>query len=274
MSIFTMLIKFYLVVIIFRNVMSRQELYFNPLGKIVAGMTDPIFEKMLKVTKKTTDRLTVVFVLIGAALNGLVVTVFTGMGILESLLYSASDMLVFLMVFYIVCVILGVFAGNSQMSYYTIFFNRLASVWVNSARKVIPVKSNFIIIPAILAVFAFFTVLNGFVTYISQTVSPLTSQYAGIETAMLMSVKSGFLSMVGLLDIYIWIIIIRSLMSWISPDPRNPVVQLIHSVTDPVMEPFRKIIPPLGPIDISPMVLIFLLYFLKVMLVRMLGILL
>lgn len=274
MSFFTMLIKFYLVVIIFRNVMTRQELYFNPLGKLVAGMTDPIFEKMLKITKKTADRLTFVFVLIGIALNGLIITVFSGMGVLESFLYSASNMLTFLMVFYIVCVILGVFAGSSQMSYYAIFFNRLASFWVSSVRRIIPVKSNVIVIPAIIFVFVFFTVVNGLLTYAMQTVSPITSSYASIEAALLISVKDGFMSMIGLLDIYIWIIIIRSLMSWVSPDPRNPIVQLLHSVTDPVMEPFRKVIPPLGPVDISPMVLIFLLYFLKMMLVRMIGILL
>jgi YggT family protein len=61
-------------------------------------------------------------------------------------------------------------------------------------------------------------------------------------------------------------------MSWVSPDPRNPVVQIIHSLTEPVMEPFRKIIPTIGVIDISAMVLIFVVYFIKTMLVRLVGI--
>ncbi len=72
----------------------------------------------------------------------------------------------------------------------------------------------------------------------------------------------------GLLTIYIWIIIIRVLISWVSPDPFNPIVQFLIRATDPVLEPARRIIPTIGPLDISPIVVLFLLQFIQRFLVR------
>jgi YggT family protein len=58
-------------------------------------------------------------------------------------------------------------------------------------------------------------------------------------------------------------------MSWIQPDPYNPVVRFLHSMTDPILIPLRRIIPPLGGmIDLSPMILFILIEFLKRALLR------
>ncbi len=67
-----------------------------------------------------------------------------------------------------------------------------------------------------------------------------------------------------------WLIIIRALLSWVNPDPFNPIVQFLNAVTEPVLYPIRKLIPltwRLG-IDISPVIAIFLLVFLRSFLVR------
>ncbi|MBI3318725.1 MAG: YggT family protein [Candidatus Omnitrophica bacterium] len=61
------------------------------------------------------------------------------------------------------------------------------------------------------------------------------------------------------LTLYTWVIIARVLIGWVSPDPFNPIVQFLVRATDPVLEPFRRIIPPLGPVDISPVVALLLL---------------
>lgn len=65
------------------------------------------------------------------------------------------------------------------------------------------------------------------------------------------------------LSIYIWVIIIRALISWVNPDPYNPIVRFLYQVTEPVLYRVRKIIPPLGGIDISPIIVIFAIIFLK-----------
>ena len=63
------------------------------------------------------------------------------------------------------------------------------------------------------------------------------------------------------LSLYTWVIIIRALISWVSPDPRNPIVQLLSKLTEPVLKPLRKLVPPsmTGGIDVSPILAILLI---------------
>jgi YggT family protein len=66
-----------------------------------------------------------------------------------------------------------------------------------------------------------------------------------------------------LLDIYTWVIIIAALMSWVSPDPRNPIVRLLRQVTEPALAPVRRFLPPwrTGGLDLSPLVVIIAIQF-------------
>ena len=71
----------------------------------------------------------------------------------------------------------------------------------------------------------------------------------------------------ALITILYWLILVRAVISWVNPDPFNPIVQFLYRVTDPILAPIRKFLPSLGPIDISPVVAFFILYFLKLFLV-------
>ena len=64
------------------------------------------------------------------------------------------------------------------------------------------------------------------------------------------------------INIYIWVIIARALISWVSPDPYNPIVRFLYRVTEPVLRPVRYRMPSLAVgLDLSPMVVILALYF-------------
>jgi YggT family protein len=71
--------------------------------------------------------------------------------------------------------------------------------------------------------------------------------------------------LITLVGIYEWVIIIRALISWVSPDPYNPIVRLLYQVTEPVLAPLRRLAPPrrLGGLDLSPLIAILLLEFVK-----------
>ncbi|MDD5730323.1 MAG: YggT family protein [Candidatus Omnitrophica bacterium] len=74
---------------------------------------------------------------------------------------------------------------------------------------------------------------------------------------------------VGLAILY-WLILIRALISWVSPDPYNPIVQFLYKVTEPILYPIRKILPftlKIG-IDISPIIAFFIIMFLRSFLVN------
>jgi len=66
----------------------------------------------------------------------------------------------------------------------------------------------------------------------------------------------------SLLNVYMWVVIIRVLISWINPDPYNPIVQFLRSVTDPAIEGLRRALPSFlwsTGLDFTPLVLILLL---------------
>ena len=70
---------------------------------------------------------------------------------------------------------------------------------------------------------------------------------------------------------YMWIVIIRALVSWVNPDPYNPVVRFLHQITEPVLRPIRDRLPTwqLG-LDLSPLIVILIIYFLQWFLVPIL----
>jgi YggT family protein len=71
------------------------------------------------------------------------------------------------------------------------------------------------------------------------------------------------------LNIYMWVIVIRALISWVSPDPYNPIVQIFTKMTEPVLGPIRKLVPPwkVG-IDFSPLIAVLSIIFLQYALVN------
>jgi YggT family protein len=80
---------------------------------------------------------------------------------------------------------------------------------------------------------------------------------------------AGVLSLV--LTLYFWILIARALLSWVNPDPRNPIVRFLHNATEPVLYPVRRVLPYMGGVDLSPLVVIAAIYFLQIFLVGSLN---
>jgi YggT family protein len=68
-----------------------------------------------------------------------------------------------------------------------------------------------------------------------------------------------------LLDLYSYVIIAAALISWVSPDPRNPIVMFLRQVTEPVLGPVRRLLPPwkTGGLDFSPVIVLIAIQFLE-----------
>jgi YggT family protein len=70
-----------------------------------------------------------------------------------------------------------------------------------------------------------------------------------------------------IITMYKWVIIISALLSWVQPDPYNPIVQMLYRLTEPAYAFVRRLIPTVvGGIDLSPLILIFGLQFLEIFL--------
>jgi YggT family protein len=79
-----------------------------------------------------------------------------------------------------------------------------------------------------------------------------------------------------LLQVYIWVVIVRVVISWVNPDPWNPIVQTLNRLTDPLLEPIRRrMFRMMGyggiGIDLSPLLLIMAIYFVDFFLVGTLN---
>ncbi len=73
----------------------------------------------------------------------------------------------------------------------------------------------------------------------------------------------------GVLTLYMYIIIARALLSWVNPDPYNPIVRFLNSITEPVLYRVRKAVPMHGiGLDLSPIIVILAIYFLQIFLVQ------
>ena len=72
------------------------------------------------------------------------------------------------------------------------------------------------------------------------------------------------------LDIYTWVIIAAAVISWVTPNPYNPVVRLLRRVTEPVLAPIRQVLPPWKTfgLDFSPLIVILVIQWVVPVLLR------
>lgn len=264
MGLIFILLKTYLAVLLLRYVMTQQELVFNPIGKNIAKITDPVLNLGGKRLKNESDKLIPVLILLTGLLFGFVIYTASSVPFVAALITGYRELLVFLAQFFICGIILG-----SLMTYqasFLAYFYRIGSLWVNAVRKIANVRGNKAVIPAILLVFLVLIAINafmelGYLMAFKRAVALKSFVNSGIMIVMDV--------IIGIAGFYIFILIVRALMSWVSPHPANPVVQIIYSVTEPVLVPIRKRIPPIGMFDLSVLILLFGLWALISLLQRL-----
>ena len=70
-----------------------------------------------------------------------------------------------------------------------------------------------------------------------------------------------------LLNAYTYIIIARAIVSWLNPNPYNPIIRLLYRVTEPVLGRVRRLLPDLGGLDLSPVLVILAIMLIKQLLI-------
>ena len=143
------------------------------------------------------------------------------------------------------------------------FYNPVSQAIVNLTnplvmplRKIVPGLKGMDLASVVAAMLMQVLVL--LVLYLIQTGGALpTVQYTLVES---------FFSLLNLVfGLYIVTIFLRVILSWVNPDPRNPVVSMLYSLTEPILAPARRLIPSLGGLDLSPLVVLVLLQALQIL---------
>ncbi len=70
------------------------------------------------------------------------------------------------------------------------------------------------------------------------------------------------------LNFLLILVVARAVISWVQADPYNPIVQFLYTTTEPILQPIRRRLPPMTGIDISPLVVMMIAFFLQQFLVR------
>lgn len=83
-----------------------------------------------------------------------------------------------------------------------------------------------------------------------------------------MFIAANFLIAIGkildiLLTVYMYIIIARALISWVNPDPYNPIVSFLYRITEPVLYQVRRRLPSMGGLDLSPLIVLLVIFFVQ-----------
>jgi YggT family protein len=130
---------------------------------------------------------------------------------------------------------------------------------VNPLRKIIPGVGGFDIASLVLAYLVAVAKLSVIflMFYNAWAPGPVFIQ------ALITVIKEG-------LNLLFWVLIIRALLSWVSQG-YNPIEAVFHQLTEPMLRPIRKIIPPLGGLDLSILVLIIGLQFLQFLVMDLIG---
>ncbi len=123
---------------------------------------------------------------------------------------------------------------------------------LNPARKVIPGIGG-IDVATIIVIIVFIA--------IKIFIIALLSGYSPTLVALLVTGIRDFITLA--LNIFIFAIVIHAILSWINPDPYNPVSGILFSITRPVLEPLRRVIKPIGGLDLTPLVALIGLMFLE-----------
>jgi YggT family protein len=95
----------------------------------------------------------------------------------------------------------------------------------------------------------------------------VVSLLLGLERNPLGALLWALPALVGLaIDIFLFAILIRVILSWVNPDPYHPVASLLDTLTSPLMRPAQRLIPPIGGLDLSPMAVMIALVLVQMLL--------
>ena len=246
------LVDICMILLLIRLLIRPAEAYFDPIYRLIYRLTDPLLIPSKYITRDTVKGV-LLFLAALVVLRGLIynamqpMSIRTGMGL--SLLNLVQLVFQGYMVIWFVSVLSQGFYRLSFMGMVERAFIPLNRIFRRMGIK----KRRFH-----LSAFLFLWITYGVVTMIiryttmpSPILSSLPIQYGfgeGLFLILGLFPFPGFFSLV---------IIVGALLSWVSPDPSNPIVQAIYGISEPLLMPFRRFIPVLGGIDISPIVALF-----------------
>ncbi len=242
------------VLLLLRSVITRQELNFNTVGRLIGSLTSKYIPERLSTLQ--------VQMLLGLVSVAYVVG---GMFLVRDFSLAQSvPFIVRVLNFYMVVVFVSlIILSNSQStnaSMLVTLFRRVGQQLCNTVSSLIPIRSNvFYILVAFLFLVIYFSVI--FVILILESLTRGIS----FDIVRMLSVSFSFTTagVLSFLSFYAMLLFFRVLLSWFSPDPRNNFYILLYYSTESYLGFFRRLIPSVGMFDLSPIAALVSIYVIR-----------
>jgi YggT family protein len=239
------LIDLLIILLLIRLLIRPVEANYNSIYSMIYRISDYILKPAKSIIRNDFKSvlLTVVALLI---IKGLIYFSINHAPILSGIGFSLLTFIRLLFRFYMVVWFIAILTGDGIHTPVISVLQRAFLPLSSIASKLnIPRKS--------FSIFSFVFLLAAYslLSFLLQNI--ITHGALASSFNILRSVVEGLILIIGLFPgFFTIVIIVGALLSWVSPDPYNPVVQTIYGISEPLLTPFRKIIPNLGGLDISP----------------------
>jgi YggT family protein len=247
MTLLISLIDLFIVLLLLRLLIRPNEAYFDTIYRLIYRVTDPVLKGSSYVVRSIPRQVLLsvaALVLLRGLLYASTGTVSAGIGIGMSLL----DLFKLLFQAYFVVWFISVLSGGIYRTSLQGMIDRALNPFKRLSYR-FRVQRSYYYFFVIVVLFAAYILLSGLVRFIFYQ--------AGISSVLPLGLIEAFLLVLRLFPFpgfFSLVIIIGALLSWVSPDPSNSIVQAIYGISQPLLMPFRRVVPNLGGLDISPII--------------------
>jgi len=254
------LIGLFTLILALRMFVSARDAHFNPLFSGIHRATDPVMIPIHQAIRRkpvdaaSADFLVLIPIILLVVLDGVLMGILIPkVSIFRGITYSIQSFFDTAFLIYVILILIySIFFKYARFSsnpFVRTGFKIMEPVYVFIGKYLPPLKNR----PGITAFvigFAVYFIIAVIMFSLVTIGEPYIAEHPG--TLLTLAMRHSLSTLLWLATFFTWVIIIGALMSWISPDPRNPVVEIIRLLSEPINRPFRKYIPTIGGIDISP----------------------
>ncbi len=241
------IIDILIVLLLLRLLIRPNEAHFNPIYRLLYRITDVILTPAEYITRKPTQG-TLVTILALVLLRGAIYILIKPMPFLSGIGISLLSLFQLLFQFYMVIWLVSVFSRSSFVTPFSYIMERALNPVRTFLGRFRIQRDKFY-----LFAFLFLWLLYSFSSIIIRSV--MISQSGLPSVSVIHVLAEGLILVLALFPFpgfFSLVIVVGALLSWVSPDPSNPIVQTIYGISEPLLVPFRRIIPHIGGLDISP----------------------
>jgi YggT family protein len=249
MYFLTSAIGFLIVLLLLRLLIKPNEAVFHPIYALIYRITDPILVPS-KFVSRDISRGILLTVAALVVLRGAIYVSLQRISLPSGIGISLLSLLQLLFQAYMAIWFVSLLSKRSHGTSFMLLIERAFVPFVKAFRRFGIPSHRF-------HLFVFFSLWILYSLSSTLIVTSLLPQETFSTDSVVNSFGEGLLLILALFPFpgfFSLVIIIGALLSWVSPDPSNPVVQAVYAMTEPLLSPFRRFMPLLGGLDLSPII--------------------